>query len=230
MNNIITNTLSTYEQISIQQSNRNFYLSLAVFIITFISVLIVYLDYRHRKNKERAEKSIEIAKDFALKIVEPLSFIYAFFENFHIDDIINKVNFMQKEDFDIKELTCLYNETDISNYKKILSDNDPNGKIQDMICDILNTLEYQCMYISTKVADEKYIYNSLHQQFLKAISLLYFEIALINTDNKDKYYTNIINVYNLWKNKYIKFIKKERKIKKKQKNLDKKLLLPNPKI
>lgn len=230
MNNIALNTLSAYEQITIQQANRDFYLSLAAFIITFISVFIVYIDYRHRKNKEKAEKSIEIAKDFALNIVDPLSVIHAFFNKFHIDDIINKVNFMQKEDFDIEELNFLYNANDITNYKKIIADNDLDGKIRTLICDILNTLEYQCMYISTNVADGKYIYNSLHQQFLKAIALLYFEISLINIDNKDKYYTNIINVYNLWKNRYIKSMNKEIKIKKKQKKLNKKLLLPNPKI
>lgn len=230
MNNIITSNISVYEQISIQQADRDFHLSLAVFIITFISVLVVYIDYRHRKNKEKAEKSIEIAKDFALNIIDSLSIIYAFFKTFHIDNIIDKVNFMQKEEFDIEELKSLYDANDIIDYKKLILNNDSDGKIKDMICDTLNTLEYQCMYISTKVADEKYIYNSMHQQFLKAISLLYFEIALINIDNKDKYYTNIINVYNLWKDKYIKSINKERKIKKKQKKLNKKLLLPNPKI
>ena len=40
---------------------------------------------------------------------------------------------------------------------------------------------------------------------------------LINTNNKDKYYTNIIAVFNLWKKKYIKASKKEKKIKKKLK-------------
>lgn len=71
------------------------------------------------------------------------------------------------------------------------------------------------MYISARVADEKYIYNSLHQQFLKAISLLYISISLANTDNKDKYYTNIIEVFNIWKTKYIQSDNKEKKLKKK---------------
>lgn len=229
MNNIITNDISAYEQIAIQQANRDFYLSLAVFIITFISVLLVYLDYRHRKNKEKAEKSIEIAKDFAFNIIGPLSIIYTFFQKNQIDKIINKANFLQEEDFDLEELHSLYNEDDINNYKKKIQDNDPEYKNRNIICDTLNKLEYECMYISSKVADERYIYNSLHQQFLKVISLLYFEIALINTDNKNKYYTNIITVFNLWKNKYIKAMNKENKIKEKQKKLNKKLLLPNPK-
>ena len=74
-----------------------------------------------------------------------------------------------------------------------------------------------CMNIVTKVADEKYIYNSLHQQFIRVINLLYIHISLTNTDNKNKYYTNIIYVYNIWKDKYIKAEEKEKKLKKKMK-------------
>lgn len=229
--------MSEFELLTIQQENNNFILSIIVAIISFLSALFVYWDYRKRKKKESAEKSIEIAKDFALNIVEPLSRIYLFFKKNKIDIIINKINFMRLESFDIKELNTLYMIDDISAYRNIINENDVNHEIRNLICDTLNRLEYQSMYISTKVADGKYIYNSLHQQFLKCISLLYFEISLINVDIKDKYYTNIIHVYNLWKNKYIKTIKKEEKIQrkrgkiqKKQEKLDQKLSLPIPKI
>lgn len=222
--------LTNFEKLTLQQADRQFHLNLIVAIITFVSVVLVYLDYRNRKNKERAEKSIEIAKDFAQNIIEPISVLFAFFKNSKIDEIINKINFMQLEDFDMEELSNLYSVEDIQKYKDTLNANDPNRDIRSIICDTLNNLEYMCMYISTNVADEKCIYNSLHQQFLKAISLLYFEISLTNTDNKDKYYTNIIHVYNLWKKKYIKATKKEAKFKKRQKKMKKKILLPIPKI
>jgi hypothetical protein len=32
---------------------------------------------------------------------------------------------------------------------------------------------------------------------------LYFKIALMNEDNKDKYYTNLIDLYNLWNARYV---------------------------
>lgn len=223
-------TLTYFELVSIQQADREFLLNVIVAIVTFLSVLIIYLDYRSRKRKERAEKSIEIAKVFATKIIDPVSQLYGFFETFNIDTIIKKIDFIELEDFDFEELTSLYSSKDIDSYKKVLDTNDSEHKYRRLICDTLNNLEYMCMYISTNVANEKCIYNSLHQQFLKAISLLYFEISLINTDHKDKYYTNIIHVYNLWKNKYIKAIKRENKFKKKQKKQKKKLLLPVPKI
>lgn len=230
--------MNEFEMITIQQENNEFILSIVVAIVTFVSVVVVYIDYRNRKNKERAEKSIEIAKDFALNIVEPLSIIHTFYKEYNIDKILNKVHFLKLEDFDIEELTNLYSEHDINEYLDIIEKNKiyNDKNIKNIIGNVLNALEYHCMYISSEIADDKYIYNSLHQQFLKSIALLYIEISLINIDDKDKYYTNIIHVYNLWKDKYIESMKKELKILKKQKKLNekqkklKKKLLPSPKI
>lgn len=230
--------MSEFEILTIEQVDREFALSVIVAIVSFLSAILVYIDYKNRRKKDKAEKSIEIAKDFALNIVDPLTIIHSFFKQFNINPIIYKVNFMMLEDFDIEELKELYSDEDIKNYNEIIKQNTTDDfDIKEVIRDTLNTLEYHCMYIATKVADDKYIYNSLHQQFLKSIALLYFEISLINIDNKDKYYTNIIHVYNLWKNKYIKSIQREDKIMKKQaklnnkqKKLKKKLQLPAPKI
>jgi len=213
--------LSLYEYLSLEQNHINFILSLVVFLVTFISVLLAYVDYRNRKSKEKAEKAIEIAKDFALNVVKPLSNVHTFFKIHNINNIISKVNFINLEDFDISELKTLYSENDINDYNNIFIKADPNRDMKKTICNILNILEYQSMYISTKVADEKYIYNSLHQQFFKSIALLYFEISSINVDDKDKYYTNIINLYNLWKKKYLKYVKKEEMWKKFEKKLKK---------
>lgn len=222
--------MSEFEILTIQQNNREFILSLAVAIISFLSALLVYFDYRHRKKKERAEKSISIAEKFANNIIDPISIIFAFFKKYEIDKLIRKAHFLQLEDFDLEELKSIYNEDDINRYKEMINANDSNHKIRTIICDTLNSLEYMCMYIATNVADEKCIYNSLHQQFLKAIFFLCFEISLTNTDNKDKYYTNIIHVYNLWKKKYIKVSKKEEKYKKKKNKMKRKLLPSTTKI
>lgn len=222
--------MSEFESITIIQGYLNFGLAILVAIISFISACVVYNDYKHRKDRERAEKSIEIAKSFALNIIEPISLLYAFFKKYELDKIINKINFLELEDFDVDELNSIYTPEDVENYKNIMNTNDPEGKIRTLIGHTLNRLEYMCMYIVTEVADEKYIYSSLHQQFLSAIASLYFEISLINIDDKDKYYTNIISVYNLWKNKYIDATKKEQEFKDKQKKLKRELSLPAPKI
>lgn len=222
MNNTITE-LSYFEQVSINQSNRDFWLNIVIAIITFLSVALVYIDYRNRKNKERAEKSINLAEEFAQSIIPKISILFSHYETIGLMSIVNKVKFIEFTDFDFDELNELYSSEDIKIYEKILSDNtifkinDQDIDITNFITSILNELEHMCMYITTKVADEKYIYNSLHQQFFKAISTVYFSICDTNIDNKDKYYTNIIEVFNIWKNKYLKATKREKQIKKKLK-------------
>lgn len=78
-----------------------------------------------------------------------------------------------------------------------------NGKFLEIITDTLNKLEYFAMSFNTKIADEDVVYQSLHQSFLKMINMMYFYIAFQNVDGKDKYYTNIIELYNKWRDRYI---------------------------
>lgn len=222
--------MTEYEFICLQQADREFFLNCSVFIITFISVLLIYLDYRNRKKRERAEKSIQIAEEFAKTIIASLSYIYAVFEELKIDKIINKISFIRFNDFDSEELNELFDSEDIEKYKQLINKDDTECKRRKVIINTLNQLEYMCMNIATKVADDKYIYNSLHQQYIKAVALLYIEISLINTDIKDKYYTNIIYVYNLWKKKYLEAAKEEKKVIKIQKKLKTKLLPKTHKI
>lgn len=212
-------TLTYFEKITLQQADREFWLNVILATITFISVLLFYIDYKNRKDKERAEKSIKIAEQFANSLIPKLSIICNIFEKTKLENALNRVKFIQFENFDKDELEELYKKEEIDFYNKTISGTVTiDGKsisLATLIMETLNELEYISMYISTNVADEKYIYNSLHQQFFKAISLLYISISLINTDVKDKYFTNIIKVLDIWKKKYIKHEKKEMKFKKK---------------
>lgn len=94
-----------------------------------------------------------------------------------------------------------------------------------LVDDVLNDLEYVCMNISSHAAGSTFIYQSLHQMFFDTINTLAFEISIRN-DGKysDKFYTNIIYVYNEWQKLY----KKSRKIEANKKDQNKKIL--NPKI
>ncbi len=94
-----------------------------------------------------------------------------------------------------------------------------------LVDDALNNLEYVCMNISSHAAGSTFIYQSLHQMFFDTVNTLAFEISIRN-DGKysDKFYTNIIYVYNEWQKLY----KKSRKVEANKKNQNKKLL--NPKI
>ena len=65
------------------------------------------------------------------------------------------------------------------------------------------------MYFNTGIADEDTVYQSLHQSFLSIIKVLYVDIATRNQTGKDKYYTNIIKLYNNWAEKYYESSKME---------------------
>lgn len=62
MNNVVDG-LSKFEQISIQQANREFWLNVIVALITFISAILVYLDYRNRKIKKELRNLLILLKN-----------------------------------------------------------------------------------------------------------------------------------------------------------------------
>lgn len=215
--------MTEYEMATITQANRELIINIGMFIATFISVMFIYWDYRSRKSKERAEHSILLAKDFSNIMVYRLSLLCTIFEKKDdVNKILTKVKFTNFTDFDNTELQSLYSKEDIKSIITFIEtsaiDTGKDKKaimLRPFIMETLNSLEYMCMYISTNIADEKYIYNSLHQMFLQSIQTLYICISTLNTDDKDKYYTNIIHVYNLWKERYLKFCKKEEKMRRK---------------
>lgn len=91
--------------------------------------------------------------------------------------------------------------------------------------EVLNKLEYLCMNLSTHAAGYTYIYQSLHQIFFDTVETLSIEISIRNNGKySDKFYTNIIKVYEEWQKIYQKSLTTERKNKRSKK---KKL---NPKI
>ena len=104
-----------------------------------------------------------------------------------------------------------------------------------LVQNTLNKLEAVCMNISSNAAGSQYIYPSLHQIFLRDMYLLSPYIAESNHDSIDKFFINIIKVYNMWKaehdsdyKKQLKSQEKLNKLRKKQDKEIKKLLTKNP--
>ena len=87
--------------------------------------------------------------------------------------------------------------------------------IKEMYFKNLNKLEYIAMNFVSDIADDKIVYNSLHQLFFSYVELNYFYIANLNSNGKkDKFYMNIIELYKKWKTKYIEdLIAEKNKIK-----------------
>ena len=104
-----------------------------------------------------------------------------------------RVNQVKREDIKDK----IYNNKEA--HKLFILDNkDMPFKFTQLISSVLNDLEYISMYISSQNTHSKYIYQSLHQFFIRTIKLLAPIICIFNKDYCDKYYTNIICVYNEW--------------------------------
>lgn len=212
------NTIASWFEI-FNQTDLEFKLDFVMTLLTLVSVWLFYLDYRHRKKKEEAEKSILIAEEFSKNIIPKFNILTDYFTKCNILKSAQKSDFLEFECFTQTELANLcankkqgYTKNDISKYKKAIDKNkflEIDGKqvnVHNFIYNLLNELECMCMYISTKVADEKYIYHSLHDKFFKVIHLTYIAIA-ISSDNKstkNTYYISTIKVFNLWKKKNIK--------------------------
>lgn len=90
------------------------------------------------------------------------------------------------------------------------------------IITILNSLEWFAMNFTTKLADCDSVYQSLHQTYLLTVRYLYFFISGKNKSFSEKYYTHLIELYNMWKEKNNKQREKERKLKEKYRKRDEK--------
>lgn len=214
--------MTEYESLSLTYMWWQNAIAIGGFLLTIISILSVYFDYRHRKNKEVAEKAIDMAKYFMEEILTGLTILEIQYKKEGIDGLIKKYKFFEFEDFDLEELKSLFSNQEIQEISKKINDTkitlkNSNGEslevsIISFASDLLNKLEYMCMSITSGVADDSYIYDSLHQTFLSTVQLLYVHIAERNINEKDKFYRNVIKVYNKWKNKYLKEQSKEERI------------------
>lgn len=72
----------------------------------------------------------------------------------------------------------------------------------NIVADVLNSLEYFAMHFEHYTADDTVVYQSLHQTYLELVQMLYCEIALKNMNGHKKYFTNVIGLYNKWYSTY----------------------------
>ena len=72
------------------------------------------------------------------------------------------------------------------------------SEFKSCIENTLNKLEWFAMNFTTEIADEKAVYQSLHQTYISGVQQLYYFISKNNHNYHDKVYTNIASLYNLW--------------------------------
>jgi len=78
-------------------------------------------------------------------------------------------------------------------------------KVATLIQRVLNDLEYFAMHFVSAdtngvscTADEKFVYQSLHQTYIELVSVLYRNISVNNISNSEKYFTNVILLFRKW--------------------------------
>lgn len=67
-----------------------------------------------------------------------------------------------------------------------------------LITKVLNNMEYFALNFSHNSADESVVYQSLHQSYFDIVHILYYQIAIKNTDPTEKLYTNVSWLFNCW--------------------------------
>lgn len=76
-----------------------------------------------------------------------------------------------------------------------------NDFYKNYVSSILNNAELFAMYFTHGIADESVIFQSIYPTYLELCNTLYYEIAKCSAPGMAKLYTNIINLYNVWKKK-----------------------------
>lgn len=238
--NVITDNIVTDQHIiifGITLENWFTYISMIALLIT--AVWAIY-QFDKSTSRKQQEKGAEIAKDFADDFIEKFAIISkVLLENKEIKKMVSKVfnskisSFTTMEIENIVEDKACFNKYNQiikskrtqARYTKFLnkmySEKEKekfNSNFYLLVENTLNHLEAVCMNISSQAAGSDYIYNSLHQSFLKFVETLAIRISTNNNNNVDKFFTHIIQVYNMWniqKDKdIVKFRKTEKKIQK----------------
>lgn len=71
--------------------------------------------------------------------------------------------------------------------------------INNTVMETLNNLEYFALHFVYGTADKYVVYQSLHVTYLDIVRLLYYNIAKNNNTGEQKLFTNVIELFNIWK-------------------------------
>lgn len=78
-----------------------------------------------------------------------------------------------------------------------------SASLYKCILDMLNELEAIAILLRYNIADEKLIYQSLHQTILSEMQNWYFFVSDQNRNDQDRYFGNLIWLYNTWNKRKI---------------------------
>lgn len=215
-------------------------ISLENLVAWFTSIALIatalWSMYQYTKNKisKQQEKASEIAQDFSNTLIEKMGIISdVLMPNHEIQKMITKIvkskklnqfttleirNILEDEKCFEKCDKIIHSKRTQERYNEILKEryNDIEKNRFDsyfpfLVENTLNHLEAICINISSQAAGSQFIYDSLHQSFLRTVEILSIKLSSNNRNNVDKYFTNIIQVYDMWNKQKMKDIQKLRK-------------------
>ena len=73
--------------------------------------------------------------------------------------------------------------------------------MSNLILKVLNNMEFFALHFNHGTADESVVYQSLHSSYMEIVFYMYYYIARDNNNSTDKLYTNVIWLYDKWKEK-----------------------------
>lgn len=218
---------------------------------TIFTLIWAMFEYDKRRIIAQQQRASEIADIFSSEIVEKLSLISeVLLENKDFSEKLKKIDsrkLIRFDIFELKEITDCRNDKELDDFvrsilkvinseyvqkkyeeklEKMYSEEERkkfSNKFTMLIQVTLNRLEFLCMNISSNAAGSQFIYQSLHQTFLQTIHILSVVMSSKNINNVDKYFTNIIAVYNMWNKEKIKNIEKFNKTNQKIAKLNEKM-------
>lgn len=197
-------------------------------IIGFISIIYTKgsidqakTEFAYKTKRDSIQRAVELSRFYSNEIIPMLQDLNKFFYDSKFEQETRLFNKNQFYNFDREELKGIISECHKgeSQEKVVESINNSlleclnkNQKIVEKDKEItitatyrleklLNNLEYFSMNFICGIADWEAIYCAIHQTFLATVENLYFPIAHLNEEPKDKYYNNIIELYKIWSTK-----------------------------
>lgn len=166
--------------------------------IIAIGVMVGFWQFFKTMRFKKIEKAVELAKFYKDNVLNNNSDIINAYADYNILFDINKFQYKYLKYFDYRDVE----KYGIHNFLKIIN-SVKDDKVTSVVSDTLNNLEYFALNFNRKLANEDAIYQSIHQSYIQFVELLCIDICNANLEPNDdlKYYTNVIKLYNLWKEK-----------------------------
>jgi len=205
-----------------------------LFVTTGVIIaLIQYISNNHEIEREHERTSIieaaniaDVYCDTIIVLSNILSKLYM--NNDGLKEILTSIEKSDLKLFNKDELQSIFNKDIIPDWVSFLTaqfvkDNNivcgntkdvekAKSSIMGTVMMLSNKLESLCIKLNTGIADKDTVYQSLHRDFFDSIQMIYPFLVFNNTNEFDRYYSNVSKLYIEWKEKHTEAQKREAKL------------------